>query len=518
MKGAPAAQMAAAAAAAVPAPHAVAARGHSAAGLVLFAVATSLVSSLLAFYFSMQAVALLPPDYAEHVMFMAGAINRPAEALASLNISVSALGSSAGAGLEPASGLGQPGRPLRLDANAKVPEGNLPPDIQLRHDADEPWGYVTLDPATRQMRDSSVGVEYLRTALANALGGFVTLDADGNVPTERLPPDVLWKDQKGVIYAPLGPDAVVAYEYLPDNIADALNFAGTWDPLFNLPYLQSGAGNHGDVYIALRDGLAVLDGNGNWTAGDLALFDNTRWVKLGKVSLVTSVNGMSGVVTLGLRHLSGVDTRGATRGQVLAANAEGVWAPSSDVPTRAYLRGVVSAQQNIIATYPTICDIFQNCERVNDPWPRGAFVPVTTWAWTHNQGFYDAGFFAAQVGVAADGVYMITASVPISGRTGSLMGLAVRVNDNFVLVNPSQWSRCDPDPNNNAWCSHVVDGEVTVRLKQGDRVSIWVSPGDTDDATSIVIPTTLKLSDWGSNSYYATATGVFSIMRVDTYF
>ena len=66
----------------------------------------------------------------------------------------------------------------------------------------------------------------------------------------------------------------------PSN-ADMLNLLGCWDAETNDPPIMNGVGNNTDAYIVCVNGTTIIDGNGNWSFGDLIIYveDAGAWLK-----------------------------------------------------------------------------------------------------------------------------------------------------------------------------------------------------------------------------------------------
>jgi hypothetical protein len=128
----------------------------------------------------------------------------------------------------------------------------------------------------------------------NSRTGAVTLTAtDVGLPTDLLS----------------GPSTTVASKYLPASLGGALTYQGTWNANTNTPTLTSGTGTKGYYYVVSVAGSTNLDGISVWNVGDWAIFDGTEWGKLtNSSSAVTSVNGLTGAVTLNASNLSGFAT------------------------------------------------------------------------------------------------------------------------------------------------------------------------------------------------------------------
>jgi hypothetical protein len=79
----------------------------------------------------------------------------------------------------------------------------------------------------------------------------------------------------------------------------AMSYQGTWNASTNSPTLTSGVGTKGWFYKVSVPGSTSIDGNTNWTLGDLIAYDGTTWDLIqGGTSDVVSVAGRVGTVVL----------------------------------------------------------------------------------------------------------------------------------------------------------------------------------------------------------------------------
>jgi hypothetical protein len=143
---------------------------------------------------------------------------------------------------------------------------------------------VTITPAFSNVTDkpttlTGYGItDAVNSSLLGANNGVATLDAGGKVPLAQL----------------------------PAAITGSLQYQGTWNAATNVPALASGVGTKGYFYKVSTAGTTSIDGNANWTVGDLILFDGTVWDQVqGGTSDVVSVAGRVGAVTLTVADVSG---------------------------------------------------------------------------------------------------------------------------------------------------------------------------------------------------------------------
>jgi hypothetical protein len=84
-----------------------------------------------------------------------------------------------------------------------------------------------------------------------------------------------------------------------------LVYKGTWNASSNSPTLTSGVGTNGDYYVVSTPGSTNIDGITDWQTGDWAIFNGTVWQKIDQSNTVTSVNGETGAVVLGVANIAG---------------------------------------------------------------------------------------------------------------------------------------------------------------------------------------------------------------------
>ena len=84
-----------------------------------------------------------------------------------------------------------------------------------------------------------------------------------------------------------------------------LTYKGTWNANANSPSLSSGVGTNGDYYVVNIAGSTNLDGITDWQIGDWAIFNGSVWQKIDQSNTVTSVNGETGAVVLGVANIAG---------------------------------------------------------------------------------------------------------------------------------------------------------------------------------------------------------------------
>ena len=89
------------------------------------------------------------------------------------------------------------------------------------------------------------------------------------------------------------------------SFTGGLSYQGSWNASTNTPTLVSSTGINGYYYIVSVAGSTNLDGVTDWQVGDWAIFNGTVWQKIDQTNLVSSVNGQTGVVSIGYADLAG---------------------------------------------------------------------------------------------------------------------------------------------------------------------------------------------------------------------
>jgi len=101
-------------------------------------------------------------------------------------------------------------------------------------------------------------------------------------------------------YAPLNSSTKLDIQYLPDALVGAVIYKGTWNAGTNTPTLPTPApANQGFYYVVSAPGT-YYNPNGivTYDIGDWAISNGTVWEKVDNTQSVTSVNGLTGAVSL----------------------------------------------------------------------------------------------------------------------------------------------------------------------------------------------------------------------------
>jgi hypothetical protein len=98
--------------------------------------------------------------------------------------------------------------------------------------------------------------------------------------------------------ATLGVDGRLTNSQIPTSLVGALVYKGVWNAQTNFPTITNGVGTVGWYYKVNIAGTTNIDGNNNWTVGDMIVFNGTTWDGIdGLTTEVTSVFGRTGAVT-----------------------------------------------------------------------------------------------------------------------------------------------------------------------------------------------------------------------------
>lgn len=152
------------------------------------------------------------------------------------------------------------------------------------------YSKITVDAYGRATVGANIGSSDVTTALGftpenaankGVANGYASLDAGGKVPVAQL----------------------------PASVTGGMNYQGTWNATTNSPTLVNGTGTKGFYYKVSVAGGTTIDGNANWTVGDLIAFNGTVWDKIeGGGSDVISVAGRVGAITLTTADIGGLGT------------------------------------------------------------------------------------------------------------------------------------------------------------------------------------------------------------------
>ncbi len=160
---------------------------------------------------------------------------------------------------------------------------------------------------------------YQPTSEKGQNNGYASLDAGGKIPAAQLPSSVI-------------------------------EYKGTWNASTNTPTLADGTGDAGDVYIVSVGGTQNL-GSGSITfdAGDWVMYNGSVWQKSTGSNAVASVNGQTGVVSIGVNDLDDATITSPSNGQLLqystGTNKWINWTPTYISAAITSLNGLTGATQ-----------------------------------------------------------------------------------------------------------------------------------------------------------------------------
>ena len=89
-----------------------------------------------------------------------------------------------------------------------------------------------------------------------------------------------------------------------NGLVGGVIYKGTWNASTNTPTLASSVGTQGNYYIVSVAGSTNLNGITDWKVGDWAIYDGSAWQKVDNTDSVTSVNGLTGAVSLTTSNIS----------------------------------------------------------------------------------------------------------------------------------------------------------------------------------------------------------------------
>ena len=237
----------------------------------------------------------------------------------------------------------------------------------------------------------------LPVATAAVLGGVkqgtnTTIDVNGAISVASFPVTAVFNRTGNIVlqgsdvstalgYTPLNPNVVGALNgvasldnngklttgQIPTSLVGALQYQGVWDASANSPTLVSSTGTKGHYYKVSVAGNSTLDGYGNWSVGDLVIFDGFGWEQVqGGSSDVVSVFGRVGAVTL---TSSDVTTALGANTVVNSTNAVN--------STNSVNVGITDDTASATTHYPTLAGVTTGNEALAVSSTKLSFVPST---------------------------------------------------------------------------------------------------------------------------------------------
>ena len=149
--------------------------------------------------------------------------------------------------------------------------GGTNPTISIAQSSATVPGYLSsADWNTFNTKQAALGFTPVNVTAVGAVSGIATLDATGKLTSGQI----------------------------PAALVGAIQYQGVWNATTNTPALVSSVGTKGAYYKVSIAGTTSIDGNANWTVGDLVIFDGVVWEQVqGGTSDVVSVVGQIGAIT-----------------------------------------------------------------------------------------------------------------------------------------------------------------------------------------------------------------------------
>jgi len=221
---------------------------------------------------------------------------------------------------------------IKRGTNATIPQGQLAEPLFTTDTYDLYIGkgaggnqriqnYIASGTSSQFLKgDGSLdSTTYQATSEKGQNNGYASLDAGGKIPAAQLPSSVI-------------------------------EYKGTWNASTNTPTLADGTGDAGDVYIVSVGGTQNL-GSGSITfdAGDWVMYNGSVWQKSTGSNAVASVNGQTGIVSIGVNDLDDATITSVSNGQLLQYNSTSGkwvnWTPTYISAAITSLNGLTGATQ-----------------------------------------------------------------------------------------------------------------------------------------------------------------------------
>jgi hypothetical protein len=137
-------------------------------------------------------------------------------------------------------------------------------------------------------------------------------------------------------------------------------FQSVWNATTNTPALTSSVGTKGYYYIVSVAGSTNLDSITDWKIGDWAIFDGTVWRKVDNTDSVSSVNSLTGAVSLDTSNVPDtLNKRYVTDAQLtVLGNTSGT--NTGDNATNTQYSGLTASKQDTLVSGTNIKTINSN--------------------------------------------------------------------------------------------------------------------------------------------------------------
>lgn len=176
------------------------------------------------------------------------------------------------------------------------------------------WGDVQGKPAFiaagASEEEARQAIGAMDAAMAGAAGGVASLDGSGKVPLSQM------------------------------NL-ESLAYKGLWDAASNTPAIADGAGTDADFFFASSTATVDLgSGPQDFQEGDIVIYFDGVWSRLGSSQIVQSVNGMIGNVEITRQSLG-----------AMADTYQPDWDDVQNKPNIPAMRGSISAPVPAVRQY-----------------------------------------------------------------------------------------------------------------------------------------------------------------------
>lgn len=278
-----------------------------------------------------------------------------------------------------------------------------------------------------------------------------------------------------------------------------LSYQGTWNADTNTPTITSGDGNTGEYYVVDVAGNTNVDGITDWEVGDWIIFNGTAWQKIDNTDQVSSVNGLTGAVSVGLESVLGQNNQTGANdisidaGQVISFNV-GSGGSLNSASTTSIQSWSLPDQSGVIALTSdlddvTLQDVFDNSNQ------GGGYVFATT----ESLEFEDDGG-AIYLGSRANRQLILK-----STDLDNSIRFGASFNDNNILVTgvgAFKGVSYNADYSANFTNRSLVDkGYVDSAVSANNELSEILANGNTTGANNIVVDNGQEIQFVTSDSY-----------------
>lgn len=91
-----------------------------------------------------------------------------------------------------------------------------------------------------------------------------------------------------------------------NSLVGGVNYQGIWNAAINMPAMPSASGRKGHYYVVVNAGSTNISGITDWKLGDWIISNDSDWQKVDNTDAVISVNGYTGIVTLTIADIPGL--------------------------------------------------------------------------------------------------------------------------------------------------------------------------------------------------------------------